>query len=305
MEWQQLIGFYETAKNGSYTEAAKNTLRTQSAVSQQVKSLEKEFNCSLFEKTGKRGLRLTLAGERLFVFAENILRQRTELFDDINAITIVKKGRLRIGGQFASFYYTLPKIVERYIKRFPFIDLVMFECSYYECIPLVRSGKIDFGIFLAPSIPDDLVSIHWKKADIVLITPLNHPLTQEKEITLEKIARFPLIFASKQPQHKTISVFENRFIKERIKYRIIMETSTIELGSKYVELGLGISVAPAGFGLDSLKKRNLSLIPISHLFEDEYISIIMRKDKVLQPIRVLSLICCLSTRRQKGGEVRN
>ena len=65
MEWQQLIGFYETAKNGSYTEAAKNTLRTQSAVSQQVKSLEKEFNCSLFEKAAS--LSLIFSPGRIFI----------------------------------------------------------------------------------------------------------------------------------------------------------------------------------------------------------------------------------------------
>ena len=300
MEWQQLMGFYETAKTGSFTEAAKKTLRTQSAVSQQIKSLESEFSCSLFEKTGNKGLRLTLAGERLFAFAENVLRQRNELRDDIDAIAMVKRARLRIGGQFASFYYTLPKVVESYIKEFPFVDLVMFECNYYEIISFVRSGKIDFGIFLAPSIPDDLVSIPWKKANVVLITPLNHPLTEEKEITLEKIARFPLLFASKQPQHETITVFENKFIKENIKYRIVMESSTIELGSKYVELGLGISVAPEGFGLDSLKKRKLALTPIGHLFEDEYISVIMRKDKVLQPHK--SAFIDLLFEHKKAGE---
>jgi DNA-binding transcriptional LysR family regulator len=64
-----------------------------------------------------------------------------------------------------------------------------------------------------------------------------------------------------------------------------MEASTIELGSKYVELGLGISIVPAGFGLDTVKKRKVRLIPIQYLFRPDYISVIKRKDRRLQPYK--------------------
>ena len=57
MEWQQIIGFYQTAKLGSFTKAARVTFRTQSAISQQIKNLEEEFGCRLFERIGKRNIR--------------------------------------------------------------------------------------------------------------------------------------------------------------------------------------------------------------------------------------------------------
>ena len=54
MEWQQLVGFYHVAQLGSFTRAAEATLRTQSALSQQIKALEEEFSCRLLERIGKR-----------------------------------------------------------------------------------------------------------------------------------------------------------------------------------------------------------------------------------------------------------
>ena len=66
MEWQQIIGFYHVVKQGSFTRAAEATFRSQSALSLQVKSLEKELGCQLIERVGRRKIRMTLAGEKLF-----------------------------------------------------------------------------------------------------------------------------------------------------------------------------------------------------------------------------------------------
>ena len=73
MEWQQLLGFFQVAKLGSFTRAAAATFRTQSALSQQVKALEEELDCRLLERLGKRQLRLTPAGEKLLDFAQALL----------------------------------------------------------------------------------------------------------------------------------------------------------------------------------------------------------------------------------------
>ena len=66
MEWQQIVGFYQVARQDSFTRAAEATFRTQSALSQQVKALEGELGCRLIERIGKRKLRLTEAGGEVF-----------------------------------------------------------------------------------------------------------------------------------------------------------------------------------------------------------------------------------------------
>ena len=63
MEWQQIVGFHQVARQGSFTKAAEATFRTQSALSQQVKALEEELGCHLLERIGKRKLRSPRPGK--------------------------------------------------------------------------------------------------------------------------------------------------------------------------------------------------------------------------------------------------
>ncbi len=72
MEWQQIIGFYHVAKLKSFTRAAEATYRTQSALTQQVKALEAEFDCELIERIDKRKIKLTPMGEKFFKFSAQL-----------------------------------------------------------------------------------------------------------------------------------------------------------------------------------------------------------------------------------------
>src|SRR5574341_739120 len=83
MEWQQINGFYHVAKLGSFTRAAEATYRTQSALTQQIKSLEQELECQLLERIGKRKIVLTPVGERFFRFSESLLQEYATLIGDI------------------------------------------------------------------------------------------------------------------------------------------------------------------------------------------------------------------------------
>jgi DNA-binding transcriptional LysR family regulator len=285
MEWQQIIGFYRAAKLESFTKAANATLRTQSALSQQIKALEQELDCMLFERIGKRKLVLTPAGERFLRFAEALFERHDLLVDELNEIKGRQIGRLRIAAQFAALYYLLPKIVGRYIRLFPQVELIMLDRSLHDVIQLVRAGDIDLGIGLKSAVPKDLETIRWKEAQVVLVTPMDHPLTESKRITFEEIAKYPLILAPKSHKYLTSNSLEKIFEDRGIDYKIVMEASTIELGSKYVELGLGISIVPSGFGLDSVKQRKVKLIPIQYLFQPDYICVIKRRDRRLQPYK--------------------
>ena len=62
------------ARLGSFTRAVEATFRTQSVLSQQIKGLEEELDCSLFERIGKRKLLLTTVGEEFLRFSEGVLK---------------------------------------------------------------------------------------------------------------------------------------------------------------------------------------------------------------------------------------
>jgi DNA-binding transcriptional LysR family regulator len=281
MEWQQIIGFYQTAKLGSFTKAAEATYRTQSALSQQIKALEEELDCYLFERIGKRKLRLTSAGERFFAFAESILENYQSLREDLHELKGSQKGRLKIAAPFTTLYHLFPEVLKEYTERFPQVELTILDRSQQTVIELVKSGDIDFGFTVESEVPGDLAPLRWKKVETALMTPLGHPLAKMRRVTLRQIARYPLILPPKNLRFTCRRMLEERLQKLGLHYQIVMESSNVELTSLYVEIGLGLSFATIVRDLPALKQRKLEFLPMNQLFKPDYIALVMRKDKTL------------------------
>jgi DNA-binding transcriptional LysR family regulator len=281
MEWQQIIGFYQVAKLGSFTKAGDATFRTQSALSQQIKALERELDCHLFERIGKRKLRLTSAGERFFEFAEAILENYDCLKEDLSELQGLQKGRLRIAAPFTTLYHLVPETLKEYIIQFPYVELTILDRSQQVVIELVRNGDIDLGFTLESEVPKDLSLLRWKRVETVLMVPVGHPLAEAERVTLRQIAKYSLILPPKDLRFTCRRILEERFQKLGLDYQIVMESSNVELTSLYVEMGLGISFATVVRDLPALEKRNLAFIPMDTLLKPDSIAVVMRRDKVL------------------------
>jgi DNA-binding transcriptional LysR family regulator len=281
MEWQQIIGFYQVAKLGSFTKAGDATFRTQSALSQQIKALEQELDCHLFERIGKRKLRLTSAGERFFEFAEAILESYDCLKEDLSELQGLQRGRLRIAAPFTTLYHLVPETLKEYIIQFPYVELTILDRSQQVVIELVRNGDIDLGFTLESEVPKDLSLLRWKRVETVLMVPVGHPLAEAERVTLRQIAKYSLILPPKNLRLTCRRILEERFQKLGLDYQIVMESSNVELTSLYVEMGLGISFATVVRDLPALEKRNLAFIPMNTLLKPDFIAVVMRRDKVL------------------------
>ena len=281
MEWQQIIGFYQVAKLGSFTKAGDATFRTQSALSQQIKALEQELDCHLFERIGKRKLRLTSAGERFFEFAGAILESYDCLKEDLSELQGLQKGRLRIAAPFTTLYHLVPETLKEYIIQFPYVELTILDRSQQVVIELVRNGDIDLGFTLESEVPKDLSLLRWKRVETVLMVPVCHPLAEAERVTLRQIAKYSLILPPKDLRFTCRRILEERFQKLGLDYQIVMESSNVELTSLYVEMGLGISFATVVRDLPALEKRNLAFIPMDTLLKPDFIAVLMRRDKVL------------------------
>jgi DNA-binding transcriptional LysR family regulator len=285
MEWQQIIGFYQVAKLGSFTRAAEATFRTQSALSQQIKALEGELEFQLFERIGKRKLRLTSAGERFFKFSQTVLENYDSFKEELDELKGIQRGRLRIAAPFTTLYHLFPDNLKVYTKRFPHVELTILDRPQETVLGLIRSGDIDFGLTLESEIPKDLTKLRWKRVETVLMVPKGHPLAQAKKVNLRQIADYPLILPPKSHRYTCRRRLEEKLQKLGIEYRLVMESSNVELSSLYVEMGLGISFATVVRDLPALKRRKLEFLPMDQLSKPDYIAVGMRKDKILAPYK--------------------
>ena len=161
------------------------------------------------------------------------------------------------------------------------MELTILDRSQQTVIELVKSGDIDFGLVLESEVPGDLTLIRWKRVETVLMIPPGHPLAEANRLTLKKLAKYPLILPPKDLRFTCRRMLEERFQKLGLDYQIVMESSNVELTSRYVEMGLGISFATVVRDLPALKERKLEFLPMDQLFKPDYIAAVMRKDKTL------------------------
>lgn len=197
--------------------------------------------------------------------------------EDVNEIKSLKKGRLAIAAPFTTLYHLIPSYLKRYTQQFPWIELNVLDRAQKDVIQLVKQGDVDFGFVIESMTIKELVFKRWLKVETVLLVPKDHPLLGKEQITVEQLADYPLIFPPKSGSYrkKLDELFQD------IKYRVVMESSNVELSSVYCEMGLGISFATTVRELPLLKNRNLAMIPLNDLFAPEYIGLVTRKDLAL------------------------
>ena len=285
MEWQQIVGFYHVARLGSFTKAGEVTLRTQSALSQQIKALEDEFGCQLFERIGTRRLKLTPVGERFLEFSESVLKGYETLTGDLNALQGIQKGPLKVAAPFTTLYHLFPEKLKEYLERFPEVEITLLDRPQGRAVGLVKDGEVDFGLALESATPKDLTALRWKRVETVLMVPEGHALAQVKRITWKHLAKYPLILPPGGLRYTGRNALEEQLQRLGLDYRIAMESSNVELSSLYVEMGLGISLATVVKDLPALGQRRLEFLSLTHYFKPDHIALVMRKDKVLAPYK--------------------
>jgi DNA-binding transcriptional LysR family regulator len=281
MEWQQIIGFYQLVKQGSFTKAANVSYRTQSALSQQIMKLEAEFQCQLINRISRKKFTLTPAGERLFRFASSVINEYENLSADLSAIKGLPIGKLSIAAPFTTLYHLFPEKFNAYLKAYPHVELTILDRPQTQAIELVTAGDIDIAIALESQVPKGLDVRKWKEIETVLMVPYRHPLLKVKKIKLSDIGKYPLILPPKSLESNSRSIIDEKFTMEGVEYRVIMESGNVELSSRYVEAEIGIAFATIAKGLNPLKGRRLRFIPVTVFFEADYIAVICRKERSL------------------------
>ena len=132
-------------------------------------------------------------------------------------------------------------------------------------------------------VPAALNKERWKRVESVLVVPRGHQLAGMASVSLEQIASYPLIMPPRGGTYGNRIKLEELFHSSSIPYRIVMESSNVELSAVYVEMGLGISFATVVWDLPVFQRRNFSFVSLSNYFEPEYLSVITRKNKVSPP----------------------
>ena len=266
MKLQQLKYLSEVARHRlNLSEAAAVLHTSQPGISKQIKLLEEELGVDILVRNGKRMVDMTTPGRAILEIAERILRDTDNLRQVGREFGEEGRGMLTVATTHTQARYALPPVIQRFIARYPRVRMSLREGSSIQIAELMQSGEADLAIITeAYDAYRDLVMLPCSQWNRCIITPLRHPLLMEKQITLEAVARFPIVtydfaFAGESPIRRA---FEARGIAPQVALTAV----DADVIKAYVELGMGVGIL-AKMAFDPARDFGLRLVDASHLFE--------------------------------------
>lgn len=276
--YRQLRAFCHTAKAGSISKGAARLQLSQPSVSLHIQALEKELDILLFERRGPR-IRLTPAGQLLLELAEPLVDGMDNLVENFSAtVSEVKAGPLDIAAGESTLLYILPDLTKRFMDTFPNISVRLHNVTGRDGMTMMREDTVDFAIGAMDDVPQDLTYYPIYNYDPILIVPLEHPLAEKQQVTLEDISQYGFILPPRSLS--TLNQIDAIFKDNGLSCQVVLEVGGWEVIKRYVELGLGISIVTS-FCLRGHEK--LAKIPVGQFFPSRSFGVVLRRGKFLSP----------------------
>lgn len=281
MKLQQLRYLSEVVNHGLNLSEAAATLHTsQPGISKQIKLLEDELGVDILVRHGRRMVDLTAPGRVILEIADRILKDTDNLKQVGREFSEEGRGALTVATTHTQARYALPPVIQRFIARYPKVRMSLREGSSQQTAELMQSGEADIAIVTeAYDAYRDLVMLPCSQWNRCIITPLRHPLLAERQITLEAVARFPIVtydFALSGD-----SPIRRAFEARGITPQVALTAVDADVIKAYVELGMGVGIL-AKIAFDPARDFGLRLIDASHLFEPSTTHIGIRRHAYLR-----------------------
>ncbi len=280
---QQIRTFCDVHERGTYAAAARAAGLSTSAVWEQVKELEKQYDLELFRRRGRQ-VEPTDAGIRLYEMLKPLLAGLDSTLQVLGEaqgqqpaqITLAAGARMmieEIGPGLATFRAEYPKIALR-----------ILQSSSVQVESLVVAGEVDLAMTLEPG-PDHLsraVTVEPAyEIDYLLLVPENHELAEKRNLRLSDILEHPLVVpeAGSYSRHVLDEAFHRQNLCARLK--IAAETANSAFTAACVRAGIGIGII-AGRP-DGLLCRGLALRPVSRWLGSTRIVFVWKSGTLISP----------------------
>lgn len=281
MNLQQLRFFNEIARRDlKISDAADALYTSQPAVSKQIKLLEEELGIALFQRNGKRITAITEPGKGLLEIAQRMLHDAENFRQFAQEFHSKDAGHLRLATTHTQARYALPPVVKQFIARYPKVKLELHQGTPTQIAEQVLRGDADLCIATESlALYDGLVTLPCYEWHHCVIAPPDHPLLQEKTLTLASIAKYPIITydVAFSGRAKINAAFE----REGLTPDIALTAIDADVIKTYVELGLGIGIL-AEIAFIAEREPHLRMMQARHLFKASTTRIGIRKNEYLR-----------------------
>ena len=280
MQIESLKVFCDLTETESFTKAAQINEITQSAVSQQISSLEKQFNSLLIERSKKK-FRLTREGQLLYDYSKQIIQTYDSLRSQLHEIKDIISGTIRIATIYSIGLHDLPPYIKRFLKSYPSVNVHVEYRRSNQVYEDVLGNVVDVGLVAYPGKDAKLDVVPLRRDQLVLICHPQHPLAKSRSVSVKELSGQKFIgFEPDIPTRKAI----DKILKDHdVGVQHVMEFDNIETVKRAVEINAGISVVPQGTILNEVARQSLVEVELASGEFFRPLAAIHKKNKVLSP----------------------
>lgn len=280
MQIESLKVFCDLSETESFTKAAQINSITQSAVSQQISSLERLFKSLLIERSKKK-FRLTREGQVLYDYSKQIIQTYDSLHSRLQEIKDIISGTIRVATIYSIGLHDLPPYLKKFLKTFPTVNVHVEYRRANQVYEDVLGNVVDLGLVAYPNKDPKLEVVPLRKDTLVLICHPQHPLARSKTVKLSQLAGQK--FIGFEPDIPTRKAIDKIFKDCAVEVQNVMEFDNIETVKRAVEIDAGVSIVPQGTVTQEVVKQTLAEVKIDGAELYRPLAAVYKKNKVLSP----------------------
>ena len=272
--------FRDLVETRSFSRSASLNGITQSAVSQQLRSIEVRLRVPLLERTSKQ-FALTREGQLLYEASREIIGYYQRFQHQLEEMRNIISGTIRLVAVPSLGLHELPPYIKDFLKAFPQVKIQVDYRRSNEVYESVASGDADVGFVAFPSPRKGLKVETFKKDTLHIICAAGHPLLKKGPVDLADLGQTKII--SLAPEMPTRQGLDRILATRGLKFQPMMEFDNVETLKQAVEINAGIAFLPASAVATELAKGSLAILP--HLGKEiiRPLGIVFRASRMVSP----------------------
>ena len=251
--------FCDLCDTGNFSRAAEASGITQSAVSQQIRAVEKRFGVPLIDRSNNH---FTLTPEGL-IYLE-VCRDILARYDSLGSRFRVARGKLggklRVASVISIALHNLPPMIKKFRKNHPGVEITVDYRKAEEIYDAVEDGRADLGLVAYPKARPGIRAITCWQEKLVLVMPAGHPLCGKRPISLEQLEGER--FVGLTPDIPTRQYLDKILRQAGVKVSLVAELENIETVKAALEAEQAVSIIPETSVRQEVKQGILAMRPI-------------------------------------------
>jgi len=280
MHIETLKVFVDLVDLQSFSLAAERNFVTQSAVSQQIRTLEEKFKRRLLERVrGRREVKLTAAGEIFYRECKNVLASFDTLNESMRGLVGKISGTVKVATVYSVGLHELPPKVREFMSKFPAAKIDLEYSRTTRVVRDVLNGTVELGVVAFPEPRRGLTVVPMASDRLVLICPPDHEFAERTQIKAAELkGQNFVLFERDIPTRKAT----DKILKSYgVDIRKVAEFDNVETIKRSVEVGFGVAIVTHPSVMDEQRNKQLAVVELAEKDWVRPVGVVHRTDRTL------------------------